>query len=116
MRPNTRVSLRRYVVFRMEVQAYLSRRIKQMILVTHACKPLQFNAKGLPRRGIIIEDYSDEIEALYKFVEISAESDIPLPVTWDAEGALKYVRAVVENTLNHPILDEEDIFRNGGDR
>lgn len=100
----------------MEVQAYLSRRIKQMILVTHTRKPLQFNAKGLPRRGLIIEDYSDEIEALYKVVETTAESDIPLPATWDAEGALKYVRALVENTLNHPIPDDEDIFRNGGDR
>ena len=87
-----------------------------MILVAHPLKPFQFNAKGLLRRGIILDDYKDEIEALYEEVENSARSDIDPPATWDLNSTLAFVRAVVESTLRRPIPDGADIFRNGGDR
>ena len=88
----------------------------QMILVTHPSKPFQFNVKGLPRRGVILVDYHDEIETLYKEVEDSARSDIPAPATWDETNILMFVRTVVESTLRHSIADDADIFRSGGDR
>ena len=88
----------------------------QMILVADPLKPFQFNAKGLLRRGIILDDYKDEIEALYEEVENSARSDVDPPATWDLNSTLAFVRAVVESTLRRPIPDDADIFRNGGDR
>ena len=87
-----------------------------MILITHPSKPFQFNVKGLPRRGIILSDYENEIESLYQQVESTVQSDIAPPASWDADGTLTFIRAVVENTLQHPIPDDADIFRNGGDR
>ena len=96
--------------------ARADRPLAQMILITHPSKPLQFNVKGLPRRGVILTEYRHEIEDLYKAVESSAESDVPPPAAWDAESTLAYVRAVVESTLQRPIPDDADIFRSGGDR
>ena len=79
-------------------------------------KPFQFNAKGLLRRGIILDDYKNEIEALYEEVENSARSDVVPPATWDLDSTLTFVRAVVESTIRRRIPDDADVFRNGGDR
>ena len=86
-----------------------------MILVTHPSKPFQFNAKGLPRRGFILGEYAEEIEALYQEVENSAQSELDPPATWDEGSTLSFVRTVVESTLRRTITDDADIFRNGGD-
>ena len=87
-----------------------------MILVTSPSKPFQYTFKGQPRRKIILQQYHDEIEKLYKEVEDSVQSDITPPATWDRENILTFVRAVVENTLRRELADDADIFRNGGDR
>ena len=87
-----------------------------MILVTHPSKPFQFNAKSLPRRGIILKEYAEEIEALYKAVESSAQSEFAPPATWDSASTLAFVRTIVQSTLRRAIADDADIFRNGGDR
>ena len=87
-----------------------------MILVASTSKPFQLTAKATLRRRIILAEYNDEIEALYRAVETSASSDIPPPATWDQEGIATFVRAVVHETLHRPIKDDADIFRNGGDR
>ena len=68
------------------------------------------------RRGVVTGDYHDEIEALYKEVESSAQTDIPPPASWDVDSTLSYVRAVVQRTLDRAIADDADIFRSGGDR
>ena len=86
-----------------------------MILVTHPNKPFQFNAKALPRRGIILKEYNNEIEALYKEVESSAQSEFAPPATWDKVSTLEFVRIIVQSTLRRPLADDADIFRNGGD-
>ena len=86
-----------------------------MILVTHPSKPFQFNAKSLPRRGIILKEYAEEIEALYKAVESSAQSEFAPPTTWDSASTLAFVRTIVQTTLRRAIADDADIFRNGGD-
>ena len=87
-----------------------------MIIVTSPTKPFQFTVKGLPRRNIILQEYHDEIEALYKEVEESAQSEFTPPTQWDKSSTLQFVRAVVESTLHRALSDEADIFRNGGDR
>ena len=87
-----------------------------MIMVTLKSKPFEYNMKGLPRRGYILGAYNEEIEACYKAVESSAQTDVPPPTTWDSSSTLVFVRAVVESTLQHSISDDEDIFRSGGDR
>lgn len=87
-----------------------------MIIVTSPSKPLQYNTKGLLRRGTILEDYHEEIESLYGEVEGSTKTDIPSPSAWDPETTLMFVRAVVASTLKHTFPDDGDIFWNGGDR
>ena len=68
-----------------------------MIIVTSPTKPFQFTVKGLPRRNIILQEYHDEIEALYKEVEESAQSEFTPPAQWDKSSTLQFVRAVVES-------------------
>ncbi|KAI0739441.1 acetyl-CoA synthetase-like protein [Daedaleopsis nitida] len=92
-----------------------SRIFKEMILVTSPSKPFEFTAKNQPRRNFILQQYHDEIEALYKAVESSAQGDLVPPSTWDPASTLVFVRAVVEGTLRRAIADDADIFRSGGD-
>ncbi|KAI0821733.1 acetyl-CoA synthetase-like protein [Trametes gibbosa] len=92
-----------------------SRIFKEMILVTSPSKPFQLNMKGLPRRVFILNEYEAEIEALYKSVEESAQSDLSPPEDWDDESTRVFVRDVVQRTLRRPLSDDDDIFRNGGD-
>lgn len=87
-----------------------------MILVTSPSKPFQFNMKGLPRRSIILAEYDNEVEALYKDIEDSAQGDLQPPEDWDEESTLVFIRGVVERTLRHTLSDDDDIFRSGGDR
>ncbi|KAI0759226.1 acetyl-CoA synthetase-like protein [Trametes elegans] len=92
-----------------------SRIFKEMILVASPSKPLQMNAKGLPRRKFIFADYSSEIDKLYEDVESSTHSELDPPAQWDDRSTLLFVRDVVINTLGSTISDNADIFRSGGD-
>ena len=86
-----------------------------MILVAHPSKPFQFNAKCMPLRGIILEDYVDEIEALYTEVESGTQSECAPPTVWNSTSILAFVRTVVQSTLRRAIADDAYIFHNGGD-
>ncbi|PIL34345.1 hypothetical protein GSI_03120 [Ganoderma sinense ZZ0214-1] len=86
-----------------------------MILIASPSKPFQFNAKATLRRGVILKEYDEEIEAIYKAVESSAQSDIAPPAAWDETSTLDFVRAIVKGTLSRSLSDNADIFRNGGD-
>ncbi|PIL33562.1 hypothetical protein GSI_04185 [Ganoderma sinense ZZ0214-1] len=90
-----------------------SRIFKEMIMVIYPSKPFVFNAKGLPWRGIILAQY-DEIEVLYKEAEGSARSAFSPLAKWDEPRALDFVRTVVHRTLRRTIVDNADIFSNGG--
>ncbi|KAI8995250.1 acetyl-CoA synthetase-like protein [Trametes punicea] len=92
-----------------------SRIFKEMILIADPAKPFHYNVKGLLRRKFILEDYKEEIEDLYSDVENSAVSAVDAPALWDDKSTLDFVRSVVHDTLGHPISDDADIFRNGGD-
>ena len=87
-----------------------------MILVASPSKPFQYNVKGLLRRKFILSDYEPEIDALYHAVENSATSDVLPPASWTERNTLKFVRDIVQSTLERSITDDMDIFQSGGDR
>ena len=87
-----------------------------MILITSPSKPFEYTIKGQPRRHMILRYYHDEIEALYKEVENSAQIEFAAPSVWDEASTLSFIRIVVQKTLHRDISDADDIFRNGGDR
>lgn len=87
-----------------------------MVLITNPSKPLHLTAKGTLRRNIILDEYQREIEELYASVETCTWTDAAPPTTWDQANTTAFVRAVVHNTLRHPIDDNADIFRDSGDR
>lgn len=87
-----------------------------MIIVISPSKPFTYGIKGLPRRVPALNDYRDEIDAVYAAVAESAQSDIPGPTTWNTANVQAFLRVVVERVLRKPIADEADFFRNGCDR
>ncbi|RPD56588.1 acetyl-CoA synthetase-like protein [Lentinus tigrinus ALCF2SS1-7] len=98
-----------------EFAPHHSRIFKEMILVTSPNKPLEYNAKGLPRRAPNLRQYHDEIEALYVEVERSAQTDIVAPATWDPETTRSFVDAVVEKVMQKRVPEYVDLFRHGCD-
>ena len=87
-----------------------------MIIVSKPSKPFQYTAKSTARRQAIINDYADEIAALYAAVADSTQSTIPSPKEWDSVSILDFVRAVVNSVLKHGVKDDVDIFQYGCDR
>ena len=87
-----------------------------MIIVTSPGKPFSYNVTGYPRRTWILKDYQEEIAAVYKAVEESAQNDVHAPVAWDDGSTRTFVRTVVERVLKKSIPDNADFFRNGCDR
>ncbi len=85
-----------------------------MIIFSDPAKPFSFNVKGLPRRAVVLKEYQAEIEALYDTIEDSA--DIEPPLSWSPSASLSFIRAVMNNTLTHPIKDDDDVFEHGCDR
>lgn len=88
-----------------------------MIMVTSPDKPLEYTAKGTPRRQVCIAAYTEEIDALYKRVEESSQTDLAPPREWTPESTHEYVAGVVRKVMkNEKIHDDDDIFQNGCDR
>ncbi|OSD00720.1 acetyl-CoA synthetase-like protein [Trametes coccinea BRFM310] len=93
-----------------------SRVFKEMIMVTSPNKPLEYTAKGTPRRQVCIAAYSEEIDALYKRVEESSQVDLAPPRDWAPETMREYVTSVVRKVMkNNEVKDEDDIFQQGCD-
>lgn len=68
------------------------------------------------RRQAILDDYSEEITAIYKTVEESTQANIPPPLEWDDISTKEFVRTVVFQVLSHSISEDEDLFQHGCDR
>ncbi|KAI0743085.1 acetyl-CoA synthetase-like protein [Daedaleopsis nitida] len=93
-----------------------SRIFKEMIMVTKLSKPLEYTAKGTPRRQVCLKAYTDEIDALYKRVEESSQIDMPPPRNWAPDTVHRFVGAVVRKVMENPGLkDDEDLFLQGCD-
>ncbi|KAI0758786.1 acetyl-CoA synthetase-like protein [Fomes fomentarius] len=93
-----------------------SRVFKEMIMVTKPSKPLEYTAKGTPRRQICIKAYDEEIDALYKRIEESSQVDTPPPRDWAPETIRIYVTEVVRKVMkNVAVKDSDDLFQQGCD-
>ena len=87
-----------------------------MIMVTKPEKPLEYTAKGTPRRQVCIAAYADEIDALYKRVEESSQIDLPPPRNWTPASVHEFVGDVVRKVMkNSGIKADDDIFLQGCD-
>ncbi|PCH42369.1 acetyl-CoA synthetase-like protein [Wolfiporia cocos MD-104 SS10] len=92
-----------------------SRLFKEMIVVSDPSKPFQYTAKGTVRRGAMIKEYEQEIAATYEKAEQSEQSDIPLPLRWDGDTAVEFVRTVIRKVMAHAINDDDDLFQHSCD-
>ena len=94
-----------------------SRIFKETILVSSPAKPLEYTAKGTPRRQVSLAAYKDEVDALYGRMEHSSQTDIPPPRDWSLEAVLIYVGDIVRGVMNNTKLTENgDLFVEGCDR
>jgi hypothetical protein len=87
-----------------------------MIIVASPSKPFVYTAKMTPRRQVILDNYDEEINALYDVVEQASQVDIPLPVDWTPSQSLDYVRHIVHKVMAQKVADGVDVFQNGCDR
>ncbi|KAF9468263.1 acetyl-CoA synthetase-like protein [Collybia nuda] len=90
-----------------------SRIFKEMIIVADPSKPFVYTPKGAPKRKVILEDYSTEIDRAYN--EADNGSQITPPENLSEESSLTFARDVVNTILKHPAKDFEDIFECGCD-
>ncbi|KAF5372256.1 hypothetical protein D9757_009649 [Collybiopsis confluens] len=101
-----------------KVNAYApshSRIFKEMIMVTNSSKPVEFTAKGTPRRQATLDAYAPEIDALYEKVENSSQTGISLPEVLDERSVLTFVQNVVHNIMPVNVDEDSDIFQYGCD-
>ncbi|EKM51191.1 uncharacterized protein PHACADRAFT_263199 [Phanerochaete carnosa HHB-10118-sp] len=92
-----------------------SRLFKEMIMVASPQKPFTYTAKNTARRAAIVNEYAEEIEALYAAADEASEDDLVPPSSWAYEPAKEFVRAVVTRVLEHGVGDNDDIFQHGCD-
>lgn len=101
-----------------EMNAYApqhSRVFKEMILVSSPSKPFTFTAKNSVRRQAVIQEYDDEIKAIYFAVDETGRADIPSPTAWDSAKTLGFIRAVVQKVMKKEVQDGDDFFQHGCD-
>lgn len=87
-----------------------------MILVTKPSKPMEYTAKGTPRRHYVLSKYADEIDAIYEAVAYASQPELTPPDAWVEESTLDFVRRVVKNVLGYLPPDSADLFEQGCDR
>ena len=87
-----------------------------MSTVASPTKPFTYTAKNTPRRHFVIDEYKDEIDALYDAVEESTQADLVPPSVWTVDTTTDYVRAVVSRVVERELRDLDDLFQNGCDR
>ncbi|EMD35545.1 hypothetical protein CERSUDRAFT_106870 [Gelatoporia subvermispora B] len=92
-----------------------SRVFKEMIVVTSPSRPLEFTAKGTPRRQVCLNAYEAEIDAAYAAVEDSSQTDLASPSEWTQDAVSTFVRAVVEKVLTSSLAYDADLFQHGCD-
>lgn len=90
-----------------------------MILIASPSKPILYTPKGTTRRKATLEQYTEEIDALYAAVDESGQEDISGPAEWTLENALYFIRKVVSRTMkksSKELSDSSDLFEFGLDR
>ncbi|KAF5379548.1 hypothetical protein D9757_009277 [Collybiopsis confluens] len=104
--------------------------LAKLILIANPDKPLEYTAKGTPRRQFCINLYETEIEHLYRtFEDSAAEDSITLDTpaelnskaVWTHESIKSFVRQVVCQAIGNEALpgqvlsDDDNLFVMGGD-
>ncbi|KAI5116179.1 hypothetical protein M0805_002877 [Coniferiporia weirii] len=95
-----------------------SRIFKEMLIVTSPSKPLLYTPKGTIRRVPTLDQYTEEINAVYAAVDESAQDEVEGPVDWWLPNVTEFVRQVVRNTMrkgNNEFSDNADLFEFGLD-
>jgi hypothetical protein len=88
----------------------------KLIVVADPSKPVEFTAKGTPRRQFTLDAYQYEIDEAYKAFEESSQHSICAPSIWEPVAVLLFIREVVNNALGFEAQDHADLFRVGADR
>ena len=91
----------------------------QMILVASPERPLLYTVKGTLRRQATLDQYKDEIDALYAAAETNAQEGLVAPLEWTQETIRNLVRQAIEKTMRKDIShidDDLDLFDWGLDR
>lgn len=84
-------------------------------MVANPSKPFTYTAKNTARRTAIIDEYAEEIEALYAAADEASEDDLAPPSSWSYDASKEFARAVVTRVLEHSVSDTDDIFQHGCD-
>ncbi|TFY54516.1 hypothetical protein EVJ58_g8816 [Rhodofomes roseus] len=92
-----------------------SRLFKEMILIAKPSKPFFYTAKHTVRRGAVVKEYEDEIDAIYDSVEASSQSAVPPPASWDIPSTTEFVRRVAAQVMGRTVPDDGDLFQHGCD-
>lgn len=92
-----------------------SRLFKEMIIVASPSKPFVYTAKMTARRQAILNDYDNEINALYDLIEQTSQVNISPPSEWTPSQSLNYVRRIVHKVMTQKVADGIDIFQHGCD-
>ncbi|KIY70430.1 NRPS-like enzyme, partial [Cylindrobasidium torrendii FP15055 ss-10] len=93
-----------------------SRIFKEMIIVEKPSKPIEFTAKGAPRRPTTIVEYTPEIEALYAAVDKLAQLRTAMPASLEAGPIKDALARFVRGLMPHAdVPDDGDIFAYGAD-
>ncbi|KAI0045616.1 acetyl-CoA synthetase-like protein [Auriscalpium vulgare] len=92
-----------------------SRLFKEMLLVATPSKGFVYTAKMTARRQAILKDYAPEIEALYRNITETAQTDIPVPLKWSQLETLHFVREAVHHVMRRNVADDVDVFQHGCD-
>lgn len=85
-------------------------------MVASASKPFVYTAKLMARRQAVINDYEQEIEALYDAAEESTQAAGTLPTSWTMETSLEFIRSVIHSVMKVEVPDDVDIFQHSCDR
>ncbi|KAF9445030.1 hypothetical protein P691DRAFT_806313 [Macrolepiota fuliginosa MF-IS2] len=92
-----------------------SRIIRQMVIIADTQrKPFAETDKNSIRAKATLDLYRQEIDAVYDALEAEVESEAVKDIN-SPKGVLEYVRAVVSNTAQRPLGDDDDFFENGLD-
>ncbi|KAJ6588257.1 acetyl-CoA synthetase-like protein [Mycena capillaripes] len=92
-----------------------SRIFKEMILVANPSRPIELTAKGTLRRQTVLDMYQEEIRIVYEAVGESSQTHLTVPLEYDFQTSLEFVRRVVAEVMREMPGDDDDIFQHGCD-
>ncbi|TFK32050.1 hypothetical protein BDQ12DRAFT_729010 [Crucibulum laeve] len=84
----------------------------EMIITTHSSKSFEYTEKGSLKRKLALLTYEDEINTLYKTIELTPAMRIKMPVDWSFHNILLFVRSVIDE-ISPNIGDADNIFHHG---